>query len=70
VELIHKTTRNNVIWFQVYQRGGIKEISHFLKDLSSFLSKSTGICKSTQQWGMNPLEEELVKVRTIIYNEG
>jgi hypothetical protein len=41
-----------------------------LKRCMSFLSNSTGPSKSTQQWGLKPPEEELVKDETISYNEG
>jgi hypothetical protein len=41
-----------------------------LKDETSFLSNSTRPSNSTRQWGLNPLEEKLVKDETIIYNEG
>jgi hypothetical protein len=52
-------------------RGGtIKENAHVLKYVSSFLSNIIGPSNSTQQWGLKPPEEELVKVETISYNEG
>jgi hypothetical protein len=41
-----------------------------LKGVTSFLSNSTGPSNSTQQWGLKPLEEELVKDEIISYNEG
>jgi hypothetical protein len=40
-----------------------------LKDVSSFLSNRTRPSKSTQQWGLKPPEEELVKDEIISYNE-
>jgi hypothetical protein len=48
----------------------IKTNARVLKDVSSFLSNSTGPSNSTQQWGLKPPEEELVKVEVISYNEG
>ena len=44
--------------------------SYVLKDVSSFLSNNIGPSKITQQWGMKPPKEELVKVEVISYNEG
>jgi hypothetical protein len=41
-----------------------------LKDVMSFLSIITGPSNSTQQWGLKPPEEELVKDEAISYNEG
>jgi hypothetical protein len=41
-----------------------------LKDVTSFLSNNTGPSKSTQQWGLKPPKEELVKVEIVSYNEG
>jgi hypothetical protein len=40
------------------------------KNITSFLSNSTRPSNSTQQWGLKPPEEELVKDETINYNEG
>jgi hypothetical protein len=52
-------------------RGGTNKTNAcVLKDVPSFLSNSTGPFKSTQQWGLNPSEEELVKDEIISYNEG
>jgi hypothetical protein len=34
------------------------------------VSNSTGPSKSTQQWGLKPLKEELMKDEIISYNEG
>jgi hypothetical protein len=48
----------------------IKTNARFLKDVSSFLSNSIGPSNNTQQWGMKPSEEEIVKVEAICYNEG
>lgn len=42
----------------------------FLKDVMSFLSNNTGPSNNTQQWGLKPPEEELVKDEVISYNEG
>ena len=50
--------------------GELKTNAPILKDISSFLSNSIGSSKSTQQWGLKPPEEELVKVEIISYNEG
>jgi len=50
--------------------GKIKTNARVLKDVSSFLSNNTGPSKRTQQWGLKPSEEELVKVKIISYNEG
>ena len=47
-----------------------KTNSRVLKDVTSFLSNSTGPSNSTQQWGLNLMEEELVKDEVISYNEG
>jgi hypothetical protein len=47
-----------------------KTNAHVLKDVLSFLSNRIGPSKSTQQWGLKPPEEELVKVEIISYNEG
>ena len=40
------------------------------KDITLFLSNSTGPSNSTQQWGLKPPEEKLVKDEAIRYNEG
>ena len=54
-----------------FSRGGTnKTNARVLKDVSSFLSNSTGPSKSTQQWGLKPPKEELVKDEIISYNEG
>jgi hypothetical protein len=51
--------------------GGTKKTNAcVLKDVTSFLSNSTGPSNSTQQWGLKPLEEKLVKDEAISYNEG
>jgi hypothetical protein len=50
--------------------GKNKTNARVLKDMSSFLSNNTGPSKGTQQWGLNPLEEELVKDEIISYNDG
>jgi hypothetical protein len=47
-----------------------KTNAHVLKDVTSFLSNNTRPSNSTQQWGLKPLEEELVKDEVINYNEG
>ena len=47
-----------------------KKNAGVLKDVTSFLSNSTGPSNSTQQWHVNPQEEELVKDGVISYNEG
>ena len=47
-----------------------KTNARVLKDVTSFLSNSTRPSNSTQQWGLKPLEEKLVKDETIGYNEG
>jgi hypothetical protein len=47
-----------------------KTNTRVLKDVTSFLSNNTGPSNSTQQWGLKPLEEELVKDEVISYNEG
>ena len=55
----------------IFLRGRTKKTSaHVLKDVMSFLSNSTGPSNSTQQWGLKPPEEELVKDEVIGYNEG
>jgi hypothetical protein len=54
-----------------FPRGGtIKTNARVLKDISSFLSINTRPSNRTQQWGLKPPEEELVKVDAISYNEG
>jgi hypothetical protein len=54
-----------------FPHGGTnKTNAHFLKDLSSFLSNNAGPSKSTQQWGLKPPKEELVKDEIISYNGG
>jgi hypothetical protein len=50
--------------------GTNKTNARVLKDISSFLSNSTGPSNITQQWGLKPPEEELVKYEIISYNEG
>jgi hypothetical protein len=51
--------------------GEAKETNaHVLKDVTSFLSNSTGPSNSTQQWGLKALKEKLVKDEIISYNEG
>jgi hypothetical protein len=47
-----------------------KTNSRVLKYVSSFLSNRTIPSKSTQQWGLKPTEEELVKNEIVSYNEG
>jgi hypothetical protein len=52
-------------------RGRTKKTNaRVLKDVTSFLSNNTGPSNSTQQWGLKPPEEELVKDEVISYNEG
>jgi hypothetical protein len=52
-------------------RGGSKKTNaRVLKDVTSFLSNSTGPSNSTQQWGLKSPEEKLVKDEVISYNEG
>ena len=41
-----------------------------LKDVTSFLSNSTGPSNSSQQWGLKSPEETLVKDEITGYNEG
>jgi hypothetical protein len=48
----------------------MKTNARVLKDVTSFLSNSTGPSKNTQQWGLKPPKEKLVKDETIGYNEG
>jgi hypothetical protein len=47
-----------------------KQNAPVLRDVTSFLSNSTGPSNSTQQWGLKPLEDEIVKDEVISYNEG
>jgi hypothetical protein len=47
-----------------------KKNAHVLKDVASFLLNSIGPSNNTQQWGLKPPKEELVKDETISYNEG
>jgi hypothetical protein len=47
-----------------------KKNARVLKYITSFLSNNSGPSNSTQQWGLKPLEEELVKDEVISYNEG
>jgi hypothetical protein len=47
-----------------------KKNARVLKDVTSFLSNSTGPSNSTQQWGLKSPEEELVKDEIISNNEG
>ena len=53
-------------------RGGIKKKANarVLEDVMSFLSNSIGPSHNTQQWGLKPLEEELVNDEVVGYNEG
>jgi hypothetical protein len=52
-------------------RGRTKKTkARVLKDVTSFLSNNTEPSNNTQQWGLTPREEELVKDETINYNEG
>jgi hypothetical protein len=52
-------------------RGGSKKTnSCILKDVTSFLSNSTGPSNNTQQWGLMSPEEKLVKDEVISYKEG
>ena len=50
--------------------GSKKKNAHVLKDVTSFPSNSTGPSNSTQQWGLKPPEDKLVKDEVISYNEG
>jgi hypothetical protein len=55
----------------VFLSGGSKKKNvGVLKDVTSFLSNSTGPSNSTQQWGLKSPEEKLVKDEVISYNEG
>jgi hypothetical protein len=47
-----------------------KENVRALKDITSFLSNSTGSSNSSQQWGLKSPEETLVKNEITGYNEG
>jgi hypothetical protein len=47
-----------------------KTNARVLKYVTSFLSNSTGPSNITQQWGLKPPKEELVKDEAISYNEG
>ena len=47
-----------------------KKNARVLKDVTSFLSNSTGTSNSTQQWDLKSPEEKLVKDEIISYNEG
>jgi hypothetical protein len=48
----------------------MKANARVLKDVTSFLSKSTGPSNSTQKWGLKSLEETLVKDEITGYKEG
>ena len=60
------------MWVGGFFTHGITKKTNYcvLKDVFSLLSNSTGPSKSTQKWGLKPLEEELVKDEIISYNEG
>jgi hypothetical protein len=47
-----------------------KANARVLEDVTSFLSNSTGSSNSSQQWGLKPPEETLVKNEVTGYNEG
>jgi hypothetical protein len=47
-----------------------KANARVLKDVTSFLSNSTGSSNSSQQWGLKSPEETLVKIEITGYNEG
>ena len=82
IYLIIVCNHNNKIHKSIYKEaymcvGGFclcgrtkKTNDHVLKDITSFLSDNTGPSNSTQQWGLKPPEEELVKDEVIGYNEG
>jgi hypothetical protein len=54
-----------------FPRGRTKKTNaRVLKDVTFFLSNRTGPSNSTQQWGLKPPEEELVKDEVIGYDEG
>jgi hypothetical protein len=50
--------------------GSKKTNARVLKDVTSFLSNSTGPSNSTQLWGLKSPKEKLVKDEVISYNEG
>jgi hypothetical protein len=60
------------MWIGVFcpRRRTKKKNARVLKDVTSFLSNSTGPSNSTRKWGLKPLEEKIVKDEAIIYNEG
>jgi hypothetical protein len=57
-----------VAFFHVGEQ--VKTNDCVVKYVSSFLSNITEPSKITQQWGVKPSEEELVKVEIISYNKG
>ena len=64
--------KESYMWISGFcPRGEIKKTnSCVLKDVTFFLSNSTRPSNSTQQWGLKPPKEELVKDEIINYNEG
>jgi hypothetical protein len=56
--------------FRLHGGNKKKENARFLEDVTSFFSNSTGPSNSTQQWGLKPPEEKLVKDEITGYNEG
>jgi hypothetical protein len=71
--IIHKSIdKETYMWVGgFFPRGRTKKTNaHVLKYVTSFLSNNIGSSNSTQQWGLKPLEEELVKDEVISYNEG
>jgi hypothetical protein len=70
---IHKSIdKEAYMWVGIFfLRGRTKKTNdRVLKYVMSFLSNDTGPSNSTQQWGMKPPKEELVKDEVISYNEG
>jgi hypothetical protein len=71
--IIHKSIdKEAYIWVGIFFPCGRtkKTNARVLKDVIFFLSNHTRPSNSTQQWGMKPPKEVLVKDEVINYNEG
>jgi len=71
--IIHKSIdKETYVWVgSFFLPGRTKKTNdRVLKDVTSFLSNSTGPSNITQEWGLKPPEEELVKDKITSYNAG
>jgi hypothetical protein len=68
---INQFDKETYMWVGIFCPCGRtkKTNAHVLKDVTSILSNSTRPSNSTQQWGLKPPGEELVKDEIINYNE-